>query len=75
MAGDNKWKQKPLLPKLLKKEDASYKAVIDLQKALADENICNIALTGPFGAGKSSVISTLIVKENITTILYIVRIF
>ena len=25
------WKQKPLLPKLLKEEDASYKAVIDLQ--------------------------------------------
>lgn len=64
MVGDNKWKQKPLLPKLLKKEDASYKAVIDLQEALADENICNIALTGPFGAGKSSVISTLIFKEK-----------
>ena len=36
MTEDNKWKQKPLLPKLLKEEDASYKAVIDLQEALAE---------------------------------------
>lgn len=64
MGNNISWKQKPLLPKLLKEEDASYKAVIDLQEALADENICNIALTGPFGAGKSSVISTLIIKEK-----------
>lgn len=53
------WKQKALLPKLLTKEDASYHAVEDLQHALEDDNICNIALTGPFGSGKSSVIHTL----------------
>lgn len=53
------WKQKSLLPKSLTKEDASYHAVEDLQRALEDDNICNIALTGPFGSGKSSVIHTL----------------
>ena len=53
------WKQKSLLPKSLTKEDASYHAVEDLQHALEDDNICNIALTGPFGSGKSSVIHTL----------------
>lgn len=61
---ENEWKQKALLPKLLKEEDASYNAVVDLQKALAHENIYNIALTGPFGAGKSSVLSTLIKNAN-----------
>ena len=60
------WKQKALLPKLLTKEDASYNAVLDLQHALANKDICNIALTGPFGSGKSSVLKTLIAieKEN-----------
>lgn len=60
------WKQKALLPKLLTEEDASYNAVLDLQQALANKDICNIALTGPFGSGKSSVLKTLmaIEKEN-----------
>lgn len=60
------WKQKALLPKLLTEEDASYNAVLDLQHALANKDICNIALTGPFGSGKSSVLKTLIAieKEN-----------
>lgn len=59
---ENSWNQKSLLPKLLKKGDASYDAVIDLQEALEDDDKCNIALTGPFGAGKSSVVRTL--KHN-----------
>lgn len=60
----NDWKQKALLPKLLTEEDASYNAVVDLQQALANDDICNIALTGPFGSGKSSVIHTLIDIER-----------
>lgn len=62
-----------LLPKLLKKynpEDAdAYKAVEDLNEALTQakcEGIRNIALTGPYGSGKSSVLKTLMndFKEN-----------
>lgn len=51
-----------LLPKKLKKTDASYKSVIELNEALSSaekEHIRNIALTGPFGSGKSSVLITL----------------
>lgn len=43
-------------------DDASYTTVKDLDYALkcADsKNIRNIALTGPFGSGKSSVLMTL----------------
>ena len=51
-----------LLPKKLEKSDASYKSVIELNEALSSaekERIRNIALTGPFGSGKSSVLITL----------------
>lgn len=51
-----------LLPKKLEKTDASYKSVIELNEALSiaeKEDIRNIALTGPFGSGKSSVLITL----------------
>ena len=51
-----------LLPKKLEKTDASYKSVIELSEALSSaekEHIRNIALTGPFGSGKSSVLITL----------------
>ena len=51
-----------LLPKKLNKTDDSYKSVLDLNEALSSakqEHIRNIALTGPFGSGKSSVLITL----------------
>lgn len=51
-----------LLPLKLNIDDASYTTVKDLDYALkcADsKNIRNIALTGPFGSGKSSVLMTL----------------
>ncbi len=51
-----------LLPKKLEKTDTSYKSVIELNEALSSaekEHIRNIALTGPFGSGKSSVLITL----------------
>ena len=53
-----------LLPKKLDKEDApdSYKSVQELDKVLLSAkelHIKNIALTGPYGSGKSSVLTTL----------------
>lgn len=55
---------KTLLPRILTKEEDpdSYKAVEELDEALRnaeDEGIRNIALTGPYGSGKSSVLNTL----------------
>lgn len=54
-----------LLPKKLDKSDASYKAVEELDKILKvaeQKDIRNIALTGPYGSGKSSVLLAL--KED-----------
>ena len=55
-----------LSPKLLYQEDLrdkdAYKAVEWLRNALLDArrgNIRNIALTGPYGSGKSTVLKTL----------------
>ena len=53
-----------LLPKKLDKENDAdaYKAVLDLNNILKEaskEGIRNIALAGPYGAGKSSVLRTL----------------
>lgn len=53
---------KTLLPKKLGKEDASYQTVEELNRVLESakaEHIRNVALTGPFGSGKSSVLLTL----------------
>lgn len=53
----------PLLPIKLKKEDPAYQTVEELVKvlehAIKNEDIRNIALTGPYGSGKSSIIHTL----------------
>lgn len=52
-----------LLPKDLTEKDAAFKTVEELheviRKALDEGEIKNIALTGPFGSGKSSVLQTL----------------
>lgn len=56
---ENNWKQKSLTPQLISKDSPSYNTVNDLQNALSDGNIRNIAITGPYGSGKSSVLATL----------------
>ncbi|MCM1140151.1 MAG: P-loop NTPase fold protein [Muribaculum sp.] len=55
---------KTLLPRILTKKDDpdSYKAVEELDEVLLkaeEKSIRNIALTGPYGSGKSSVLNTL----------------
>ena len=51
-----------LLPKLLDKNDAAYKSVEELNKAIIlamkEKRVRNIALTGPYGSGKSSILQT-----------------
>lgn len=52
-----------LNPKILTSEESSYKTVEELneviEEALKKGEIKNIALTGPFGSGKSSILLTL----------------
>ena len=51
-----------LLPKKLGQAEDSYKSVIELDEVLSSAeklHIKNIALTGPYGSGKSSVLITL----------------
>lgn len=51
-----------LLPAKIDKNDPAYSSVLELDKVLdctVEKGIRNIALTGPFGSGKSSVLKTL----------------
>lgn len=54
--------QNVLLPKLLDKNDVAYKSVEELNKvitlAMKEKRVRNIALTGPYGSGKSSILQT-----------------
>lgn len=50
---------KPLSPIILTSNDASYKSVEELESVLNLKNVNNIALTGGYGSGKSSIILTL----------------
>lgn len=51
-----------LLPKLLDKNDVAYKSVEELNRAITlamkEKRVKNIALTGPYGSGKSSILQT-----------------
>lgn len=61
------WKQKALTPVLLNKTDESYSTVLDLQNAIKQDDILNIAVTGPFGSGKSSVLKTFMAEADTDT--------
>lgn len=53
-----------LTPTHIEKGEKSYLPVDRLRESLTDNSIHNIALTGPFGSGKSSVIRTLVDEEK-----------
>lgn len=68
-----KMKLHPLVPKILTDKDSSFPTVEELNDVLhtAIENgeIKNIALTGPFGSGKSSILQTL--RKNFSDFQYL----
>lgn len=57
-----------LLPIKLTQDDPSHKTVEELAEvldhAIKNKDIRNVALTGPFGSGKSSIIQTLMEEHN-----------
>lgn len=61
---NNNWLQKSLTPQLLKEGEPSFNTVEDLLHALDNDQMLNIAVTGPYGSGKSSVLRTLISKAS-----------
>lgn len=56
-------KQVSLTPALLNRDSESdkkqYRSVLNLARKLEEKDILNIALTGPYGAGKSSILRSL----------------
>lgn len=57
--------QESLTPTLLNKNEPAYESVRDLYDAIKKNDVLNIALTGPYGSGKSSVLQTLMsVKDK-----------
>ena len=54
-------KQVSLTPSILNRKDDGklYKSVYNLARKLKEEDVLNIALTGPYGSGKSTIFRTL----------------
>lgn len=53
-------RQQTLLPTKIKKTDRAYSTVNDIIYRLEQKDAQNIAITGPYGSGKSSIIKSLI---------------
>ena len=53
-------RQQTLLPAKIEKTDRAYSTVNDIIYRLKKKDAKNIAITGPYGSGKSSIIKTLI---------------
>lgn len=51
-------------PRFLKKSDSGYESVRELDFAIGRKDCYNIALTGIYGSGKSSIIKTVLKKHR-----------
>lgn len=51
--------QESLQPQRIQKGTPPYQSVLDIEERLQKEDATNIALTGPYGSGKSSILITL----------------
>ncbi|MCI1732428.1 MAG: hypothetical protein LKM34_08750 [Prevotella sp.] len=60
-----------LSPIILTKTNPAYYSVEELRKAVNDNNCRNIAITGVYGAGKSSVINTFLSEDRVKKVLKI----
>ena len=54
----------PLAPCIIKNTDPAYKSVEELARAMSLPECKNIALTGVYGSGKSSIIGTYLLRED-----------
>ena len=59
----------PMSPRILRKKDPGYESVYELNYAIGNKNCNNIALTGIFGSGKSSIIKTVLRKHPFKKVL------
>ena len=57
--GDKEIIQESLQPQCINEEEKAYQSVKDIAKRLELKDATNIALTGPYGSGKSSILLTL----------------
>ncbi len=51
--------QESLQPQCLSEKNEAYQSVLDIEERLRKKDATNIALTGPYGSGKSSILITL----------------
>lgn len=61
--------QESLSPQRIKPGEKAYQGVLDIEQRLRLGDATNIALTGPYGSGKSSVLTSL--KADFTTYKYL----
>ena len=61
--------RRAMSPRILKKKDYGYESVRELNFAIGNKGCFNIALTGIYGSGKSSIIKTVIKKHPFKKVL------
>lgn len=59
----------PMSPRVLCKTDPAYECVRELDFALKNKDCNNVALTGIYGSGKSSIIKTVLLKHPFKKVL------